>query len=118
MAGAFFLLMAVIILTTYDGSIGRGGLSEPDVKEMELYELLDRRLAPGKSINNIVEEGERFIYEVSLKPLVLEDIHKTSAITSGCSFSGGTYAVIGKETGELVRNERISQLECSRCHNR
>ena len=83
MAGAFLLLIAIFVLTGYDGSFGRPGPSEPAVKDMELPQLLDRRGASGRGADNIVEEDERFIYEVSLKSLILEDMHKTSVITGG-----------------------------------
>ncbi len=101
MGGAFLLLVVVFIVTAYDGSIGRIGSSELNVKAMELSELLKSRTNPALGINNIVEEDESFIYEVSLKSLVLEDRHKDGVVTPGCSFSGGTYAVISKKTASL-----------------
>ena len=121
MAVKFFLLVLVLVLTAFDGS--RDELLPPElpveeVEEVDLSQLFNRRLDARKNINNIVEEDEWFIYEVSLKPLLLGNIHKTSVFTEGCSFSGATYTVIRKDTDMLIRNERISQLSCVRCHRR
>lgn len=113
---AFLLMLLLIVTACGSGNVALSPTGPPPRKvERELSQMLMRR--PDAN-DRILNEDRWFVYELELERVVKSALHNTNTIFGECRYAAATYKVIDKETGAVVRDERIAQQPCNKCHNR
>ena len=113
---AFLLTLLFIVTACGPGNVGFLPTEPPPRKmERELWHMLKRR--PDAN-DRIVDEDRWFVYELALERVLKSAGSNTNSIYGECRYAAATYTVIDKETRAVVRDERIEQQPCNKCHNR
>ena len=84
-------------------------------KEMPMWRLVMYKEAGSSEIKYV---DKWYMYSLALDKVVMGPNNFKNRLYGECRYDGGTYTVMDKETGEVVREEQVVQKHCNSCHNR